>query len=205
MTTTAERPSTTPPETIGGTQAAPQDYHWTVDAFYRALDARVFDCPERLELIRGRIVENMGQSPLHAGLRRRIARMLRAALEPRFYVCEETPIHIAFDGEPTPDVSVMNGAEGDYDNRHPTPEDAVLLVEVAVSTMDFDLGEKAVLYAQSGIIDYWVVLPAARQIVVHRAPSESGFGDVVTLGEADVLSPLAAPDVSLSVRELFGA
>lgn len=200
MTLTAERP----PETARETQAAPQEYHWTVESFYRALDAHAFAYPERLELIHGRILENMGQSPQHSSLAAIVAEMLRAVLPPTLTVREEKPVHIAFDGEPIPDVSVVNGSNLNYRDAHPTPADAVLLVEIAASTAEYDLGDKAGLYAQAGVTDYWAVLPSARQIVVHRAPSETGYGDVSTLGEADTLSPLAASNAVFNIGDLFG-
>ena len=65
-------------------------------------------------------------------------------------------------------------------------------MEVAVSSVDNDLGDKALLYAQAGITDYWVVLPEERAVVVHREPTPQGYGSVTRLTETDTLTPLAA-------------
>lgn len=186
------------------TKAGPRLYHWTVDKFYRAANAGVFDEPERLELIQGRIVENMPPSPQHVSRRVRAARRLRAVLEPLYYVVEEAPVHIAFDGEPIPDVLVLLGGEDDYAERHATPEDVVLLVEVAYSSADYDTTGKALLYALAGIADYWVVLPNENAIVIHRVPTPNGYGQITRLGEHDAVTPLAVSDGSLSVRDLLG-
>ncbi len=185
-------------------EPAPHGYHWSADAFDRACDADVFGSDARLELIGGRIIDRMGQGPLHLSCRVRIGRRLRAALEPPYSVVEECPIRIASDGEPVADVAVLRGAEGDYDEHNPTPDDVVLLVEVAVSSAENDLGEKALLYAQAGIADYWVVLPERGQIVVHRTPSPDGYLSVTPLGADDPLSSLAATGVNLSLRSLLG-
>lgn len=190
--------------TASNGEAAPQEYHWTVDALYRAVDAGVFPEPSRIELIHGRVIDRMGQGSLHLWCRIRIGRRMRAALEPRFLLVEECSVRIAFDGEPVADVAVLQEAVNSDDEHTPTPEDVVLLVEVAVSSADYDLGEKALLYAQAGIADYWVVLPEQKQIVVHREPSADGYKSVMFFGEDEGVSPLAAPEVVLQVRELLG-
>ena len=187
------------------TDAAPREYLWTADDFDRACDMGVFGPEARLELIHGRIIDRMGQGTLHSSLAAYFADCLRAALSPRLTVREERPIRIAFDGEPVPDISVVTGRPtGLPAKQHPTPEDVRLLVEVAVSSEEGDLGDKALLYAQAGITDYWVVLPEKGQIVVHRAPSPDGYAAVTTLGVGETITPLAAPDVPLAVAGLLG-
>ncbi len=179
----------------------PEDRHWTVEEFHRAASAGVFNDPGRLEIIHGRIVEKMPEGGRHTGMRRRIARRLRAALEPGSFVCEECPLRIAFDGEPIPDV--MFTRKEDYGSQHPTPEDVVLLIEVSDTTVAYDIGGKALLYAQAGIRDYWVVLVNEAAIVRHRGPSAEGYQEVVRLAGADTLSPLAKPEAVWTVSALL--
>lgn len=186
------------------TETGPALYHWTVDALYRALDAGVFEHPKRLELIQGRIIENMSQDPLHRSMRVRIARRLRSALMPQLVVIEECPVHIAFDGELTPDVVALRGAEADYDERHPEGQDVAILVEVPNTTTTYDLSGKANQYARSGVPDYWVVLVNEAAIVRHRQPTLDGYAEVVRLTGADMVSPLAAPDAVWTVDALLG-
>ncbi len=180
----------------------PKDRLWTVEEFYRAASAGAFSDPGRLEIIHGRITEKMPEGGHHTGLRRRIARRLKAALEPGSFVCEECPLRIAFDGEPIPDV--MFTRKEDYGDRHPTPADVVLLIEVADSSVVNDLGEKALLYAQADISDYWVVLVNDSAIVRHRQPSPEGYQDVVRLAGGDALSPLAMPEAIWAINALLG-
>lgn len=178
-------------------------FHWTVDTFYRAINAGVFDEPERLELINGEIRQRMSMNPAHAALTERIARRFRALFEPRFWVREEKPLRISFDGEPEPDILVVTGSADDYEERHPTPEVVRLLVEVADSSADYDTGEKAALYAQAGIPDYWVTLVNQRVLVIHRDPTPDGYASTIRLREGDVVTPLFAPDVTIAVADLL--
>lgn len=178
-------------------------YHWTVDAFYRAIDAGVFEEPNVLELVRGEIWKRDKMNPPHATVTTRIARRMRDLFEPNFCIREEKPIHLAFDGEPVPDVLVANGSHEDYEERHPVSENIRLLVEVADTSVDRDTREKALLYAQAGIPDYWVVLLNARQVLVHRQPTPEGYPDPRRLLEDDTVTPLFAPDVTIAVADLL--
>ncbi len=185
-------------------EQAAGDRRWTVEEFCRAYDAGVFGQSKRLELLRGRIVEKMPPGPRHSYLADSIAHMLRVALEPPLLIREEKAIRIAFDGQPIPDVTAVSGERADYQERHPTPEDVALLVEVADTTAAYDLGEKALLYAQAAIRDYWVVLATENAVVRHRQPTPGGYAEVIRLAGQDTLSPLAAPDAVWSVDALLG-
>jgi len=181
-----------------------REYRWTVDAYYRAYEAGVFEDPQRLELIHGRIIRKMPQNAPHASLRRRLSRRLRGSMEPPFLVMEESPLRLALDGEPVPDLFVVTGPEEDYDERHPTQAETVLVVEVANTTAAYDLGEKALLYAQASIADYWVVLVNESVIVRHRTPTPGGYQDVTRLAGDESLSPLVAPETAWTVGALLG-
>ena len=178
--------------------------HWTTEEFYRAYDAGQIDAEKRWELIQGRIVEKMPIGPPHASLADIIAEMLRDAMQPAYIVREEKPVHLAFDTEPVPDITVARGARKDYREHHPTAADTVLVVEVADTSIVKDLGEKSQSYAQTGIADYWVVLVNEDAIVVHREPSPNGYQSVTRLAGEDTLSPLALLESVWTVDALLG-
>ena len=178
------------------------DRLWAMEEFYRAASAGEFADPGRLEIIHGRILEKMPEGGRHTGLRRRLARRLRDVLEPHCFVCEECPLRIAFDSEPIPDVMFTH--QEDYGDSHPTPAEVALLLEVADSSVERDTGEKALLYAQAGISDYWVVLVEAEAIVVHRTPAPSGYQSVTHLSGEQTISPLTVPSAVWTVNALLG-
>ena len=178
-------------------------YHWTVDTFYRAIDAGVFDDPERLELVWGDIWEKEKVNPPHGSVTDRIVRLFRARLEPAFLVLEEKPLHLATDGETVPSVQVVAGTLNDFDDRHPTSAEARLVVEVTETTIERDTIEKVLLYAQAGIPEYWVSLVNERELLVFRDPSPDGYPEPQRLTGVDVIRPLAAPHVEFAVRDLL--
>ncbi len=180
------------------------EFHWTVDSYYKAYAAGVFGNDRRLELIQGRIIETMPPGPKHSYLADAVAHMLRTALEPSLLTREEKAVHLAFDTEPVPDITVVRGERADYQDRHPAPEEIALVVEVSHTTVVYDLGGKANLYARAGIADYWVVLVSENAVVVHRDPTPSGYSTVTRLAGEDTLSPLALPEAVWTINTLLG-
>ena len=187
-----------PPLVIG--EQKNSERQWTVDEFYRAAAAGEFTDPDRLELVHGRL-QRLMQGNRHANLRFRVSRRLRGRIDAPVFTRDENPLHFSNDLVLIPDIMFTDQEE--YEGRHPAPSDVALLVEVADSSLEYDLGEKALLYAQAGIADYWVVAAEAQAVVVHRQPSSEGYEEVVRLTGEDVLSPLALPDAVWAVNQLL--
>jgi Uma2 family endonuclease len=78
------------------------------------------------------------------------------------------------------------------------------VVETADTTLRFDLTVKGALYARAGIPEYWVLDTNARRLIVHREPTPSGYSSAVAYGEAETVSPIAAPARALLVKSVFG-
>ncbi len=108
-----------------------------------------------VELLRGIVVTKMSKSPLHELVIQKLIKRLLAQTPNGFEVRREGPLTLA-DSEPEPDLSVVRGAADDWATAHPST--AHLVVEVAVSSLPLDEG-KAEIYAEAGILEYWLVLP----------------------------------------------
>ena len=105
--------------------------------------------------------------------------------------------------EPEPDVAVLRAPLEEL-MRKPLPEDVLLLVEVAASTLAMDLSTKADLYARAGIADYWVLDVNQRRMIVHRDPVTGKYSSVVVYREDESVAPLAAPESHFRVAAAFG-
>ena len=80
----------------------------------------------------------------------------------------------------------------------------MLLVEVADTTLTYDRDVKLQLYARHGIAEVWLVDLNGHLIMVCREPGPSGYRDVSEARGADRISPLAFPDLALTVDEIVG-
>lgn len=202
-----QRPDTAaPPESPGV-----RPYAWTVETFYRALRSGLFEHPERLELIKGEIIERM--SPQDTPHLQACGYVYDAALQAfsgNCHVRSQGPLDIGRATEPEPDVMVVRGARREYDNRKPRPSDLLLLAEVSDSTLAYDRGVKASLYAEAGVPEYWIVNLPERCLEVYRAPGakageQFGFGyhDARRYAETESVAPLAAPGAPVRVEDLL--
>ena len=189
-----------PPET----EETANLYRFTVEGLQAALKADIFDHPERMELVQGIVMEQPEPTMRQNQMTDRLSRQLRETLKRRFLVYGRRPLSMNHYNQPTVDIMAVTGVKTDYSLRHPTPAEAVLLVEVSDQTAAYDLGKKAMLYAEANIVDYWVVLVSENAVVVHREPTPSGYSSVTRLAGADTLSPLALPEAAWTIDTLLG-
>jgi Uma2 family endonuclease len=105
------------------------------------------------------------------------------------------------DSEPEPDLVWVK--EKDYSTQNPLPEDVLLVIEVADTSLAKDRGIKAKLYAEAGIQDYWIVNILERTIEVRRDPQGSSYRSVEVYRAGQDVRPLAFPNVVLPVSTLF--
>ena len=146
----------------------------TVDEYERIGDAGTLNDPERVELIDGYMVTKMPKSPEHDYATLNVGDSLRDLLSPGWIRRMEGPVRIPDYDEPEPDVSVVRGPKATYQHRHPGPADVSLLVEVSLTTLDLDRGQKLAVYATNDIPIYWIVNLVERQVEVYADPG-TGF------------------------------
>jgi Uma2 family endonuclease len=79
------------------------------------------------------------------------------------------PARLNRHSEPQPDFSILK-LRDDYRKTLPRPENAVLAVEVANTSLDYDRKVKLALYARSGIPEGWIVNLATEDVEVYRSP-----------------------------------
>ena len=132
---------------------------------------------EDIELLEGNLVKKMVKSPLHEWLVGFLFDLLADDLPSGWRVRKEGPLTLER-SEPEPDLAVVRGGPADFRHAHPTT--AELVIEVAISTVEVDR-QKAAIYAAAGVKEYWVVIPAANCVEVHRGPADGAYAQRLTL------------------------
>ncbi len=169
---------------------SPAEYH-------RLGDAKVL--AEDVELLRGLVIAKMPKSPLHEYVVQQLMMLLIRWLSPEFQVRREGPLALQ-DSEPEPDLSIVRGSPSDWLVSHPAT--AQLVVEVAVSSIELDR-QKAEIYAEAEIPEYWVVRPEDRELDVYSQPSAQGYRTQRTYGESDTIRSLALPGIALRLSDIL--
>lgn len=189
-----------------GTRSGPRLYRWTSAEYYRLGNLGFFR-DRRVELIEGMIVEMAARNPPHCIALGLTDNALRASFGAGFYIRNQGSFDLGKWSQPEPDLMVLRGSPRDY-AAHPTT--ALMVVEISDTTLRYDRGRKARLYAFAGVPDYWIVNVQDRQLEVHRDPRpdatnphRSSYATVTIIPATGHASPLAAPGAVIAVADLL--
>ncbi|HWM89989.1 MAG TPA: Uma2 family endonuclease [Thermoanaerobaculia bacterium] len=181
--------------------AEPLKRLFTVSEYHSLAEAGILSEDDRVELIEGEIFRMAPIGSRHAGCVNRLNHLLQGT---GAIVSPQNPAFMNDHSEPQPDIALLQWRADFYASSHPKPEDVLLLIEVADSSIGFDRGKKVPLYAQCGIADFWLVDLVKNTIEVYRQPSATGFRDIRKLRRGESISPLAFPDLELNVSDILG-
>lgn len=170
----------------------------------RMIQSGVFDQDNRrLEFIRGQIRERTSIGPPHEDVVDRLsAWSFRSLPAEKVRVRVQNSIGLVeLESAPEPDVAWV--VQRDYSSGRPTVDDVLLVVEVAESSLAYDCGEKADLYAAAGIKEYWVINLPDRSIEVRRDPGSGRYRSLQTHTADDEVRPLAIAKLVLRPSMLW--
>lgn len=157
-----------------------------------------------MELLDGEIHDVMPVGPRHQSTVDRLNRLLHRHLGPGSLVRAQGPVHLNRYSEPLPDFAVLKHRDDFYAHRHPQPEEIQLVIEVADSSLERDLGSKARIYASAGIPEFWVVNLADETLHVFRHPIRGAYTEDATLGRAESVTASELPELHIAVADLLG-
>ncbi len=186
----------------------PKTRLWTAEEFYRLLDEGYF-LGQRVELLEGEIIEMAAQKNWHALGVALGDDEFRKAFGPNNWVRVQMSLDLTPYSVLDPDLAVIAGSKR-QNATLANPKTALLIMEVAVTTLRFDRLWKGSLYARVGIADYWILNVKDRQLEIYRKPvpdPKAHFGysydDVMYLDEKKSISPLAKPKAKIRVADML--
>lgn len=176
---------------------------FSVAEYHQMAEMGILKPMERVELIEGQIIQMAAKNSPHSAVTKRVSDILRSLLDSFADIRVQEPVHLNDYSEPEPDIALVIIDERDYYDRHPISNEVFLVIEVADSTLSFDLGTKAESYAQAGISEYWVIDIKQQRIIIHHLPSSGGYQSKTVVIAGTQLSLLAFPDIKLSSDRFF--
>lgn len=183
-----------------------QTKRWTRQEYDRMAEAGIFNPDERVELLDGEILVMTPQNSPHSVAIGLVHEALQRAFGPGYWVRVQMPLIVDPDSEPEPDVAVVPGLPRDYVKAHPNT--ALLVVEVADTTLDKDHERKAPIYARAGIPEYWIVNLVDRRLEVYRDPiappgQPARYRSSRTVTHTETISTLSTAQTSIAVADLL--
>jgi Uma2 family endonuclease len=180
-------------------------HRFTAKDVYRMVEAGILHEDDRVELLRGEIVDMPPIGPGHAsGVKRLLNAFLPLQLEGKVIISVQDPIHLGEHSEPQPDLALLKPRPDFYAHGHATPQEVLLVVEVMESSAGYDREVKVPLYARVGIPETWLVDVEQGLIEIYREPSPEGYRQVQTRRRGERLSPAAFPQFNLMVDAVLG-
>lgn len=177
---------------------------FTVKQYHQMVEAGILKENDRVELIRGEIVEMTPINRRHSAHVKRLNQLFILRLAGFVTVGVQDPVELDDTSEPQPDISLLRIKADFYESGHPQPQDILLLVEVADTTVESDREIKIPLYAENAIIEVWLVDINEQCIEVYREPSPNGYQNIQIFVRGQNLSILAFPEIIISVDEVLG-
>ena len=176
-----------------------QQHRFTLEDVLRMQDAGILDEGARVELVDGALVEMASEGAPHTWAKMQIAKHFMVMAGDAVQVIVDSTLRLSPTNAPDPDLYLYDAA---LPIASVTGTNVGLVIEVAQSTLKYDLAFKAELYAQHGVRDYWVVDVNADTIIVHRGLAGGVYRDVTHHSERDPVTSLVFPDLTLCLADL---
>jgi Uma2 family endonuclease len=176
-----------------------------VDDIRRMIEAGVLGEDENIELVEGEIVVMAPKSYAHEMIKNALVEALFKARPADIAVAVEMTIEFSRDTLFEPDIAAIHKSKIRRSKANFVSVEqggCLLLIEVAKTSLRFDKGRKAALYAKLGVSEYWVVNTNKRVTSIHRGPSESGWASIVDYGASDRLTTPTLPDFQFKLDDI---
>ena len=171
----------------------------SIDKYEQMIRAGILTENDRVELIRGELLDKRPIGDAHVEVVNRLNRTFARLLDESVTVSIQNPLVLA-DSEPEPDVALYTRRSA----GKARPGDVHLVIEVADSSLEFDRTVKLPLYAEAGIRDFWIVNLIDERLEVYRQPQLDGtYTEQRSLQAGEEVEPLAFPGLRLSVNDIL--
>lgn len=165
----------------------------------RMVEVGLLDPDERIELIGGELVPMSPKGAQHEVLKNMLLAAIIRQISTDWITAIETTYRLSINTYLEPDIVIFprdikfSGLRG---------YEAEMVIEIADTSLGYDLGRKAMLYASFGIKELWVIDARTRLTTVHREPARNGYKNVFTRLEDDILEAAFVPGLILSLSTL---
>ena len=175
---------------------------FTVAEYLAMGEAGILHEDEHVELLAGEIIQMAAIGNRHLYCTDSLTTLLVPALVGRAVVRVQGSIQLDEDGMPGPDIVLLR-PRPDYYAETATPEDVLLLIEVADSSLEYDYGPKSEFYAAAGIPEFWIANLRTGEVEARTDPVGTEYTTVRTILAGGAITPQAFPDLTLELSEFM--
>lgn len=177
---------------------------FNVSEYYCMAEAGIFAEDDRLELIEGEILQMSPIGSRHAACVDRLTRRLIRQSDEAWIVRVQSPVRLSDWTEPEPDITLLRWRDDFYEHDHPTPQDVLLIMEVADTSLGYDREKKIPIYAKAGIPEVWPVDLVQNCIVVYSRLQEDIYQSVQQFSIGEIAVSMTLPQLRIEVDSILG-
>jgi Uma2 family endonuclease len=187
----------------------------TVEQYHTMLERGILQDGDPIELVEGLLVRKdrgvtgrppMTHGPRHALIVKRLMSLARSVESLGCHLLVQLPVTLSSVDEPEPDLAIVEGSLEAFTDRHPGPQDVLVVMEVADSSLRYDRGTKQRVYARAGVPAYVIVNLPDERIELYREPAEGRYAQRTDhrAGETVTLPLTRGRTLALNVTEILG-
>lgn len=175
-----------------------------VEDFRRMTEVGILPEDNSWEIIDGYLIDKMSTGSKHASTVKRLDEILRDLLGKTVNISAQDPIHLDDFNEPLPDIAILKRRDDFYAENHPLPQDVLLLIEVSHSTIEYDRDFKKILYAEAGIVEFWIVNLSDDTVECYSQLKNGNYRLAQILEKGETVESKTIENLKLSVEEILG-
>ncbi len=177
---------------------------FTTDEFQEMVKVRILPEEHGWEVIDGYLIDKMSIGTKHASVVKRLNRILNRRFGDNLLVSVQDPIHLNKYNEPEPDIALLVWRDDEYQTQHPIPNDILAVIEVSDSTLKYDREVKKNLYAEAGIVEFWLIDITGSTVEVYSQPRNGMYRNVQIFGKGETVNSITIEKLALEVNEILG-
>ena len=204
MSAVLDLPQTAKPNSsVSGNGQRTKTHRFTVKEYDAMIEHGILTTEDRVELLNGEIICKMPKGPKHASCNDDASDFFKEMLGTRVVVRSQNPLVLDEFSEPEPDLLLVRPPRSIYRERHPTPDDVFLVIEISDSTLSLDRNAKALAYARAGLPQYLILNVAGRVIEDYRDPAPDGYRTKRTYAAGQSFPLVAFPEFIINFEDLL--
>ena len=176
---------------------------FTADEYQRMGQAGILQEGDRVELIRGQVVEMSPIGPPHNGAILRATQALVRIVGERALVGIQGSVRLDLYDEPQPDIYLLRPKDDYYASRHAGPADIFLIIEVADSSLKYDRTVKLELYAETGVPEYWISDISNDRVIAYSDLQDKAYRNMREMKRGETIAPSLLPECLIPIDVLL--
>ncbi len=179
-------------------------HRFTVQSYNQMHQTGILTEAERVELIDGEVREMSPIDPIHAATVNRLNHQLGDKTSGKVIISVQNPIRLDAYNEPQPDLAVLRWDDDFYEQRHPMPQDVLIAIEVANTSLVYDRKEKLPRYAAANIPEVWLINIGRKTVEQYTKPTDGQYTNMHVVGPGQQLTAQVINELQIAVDQIFG-